>query len=107
MLVVKIGEDITVGRGLRRSCGGDQATQNILRDGALATMLGEGVAKGLCHGAGHRRAFDCGEFGCQAVSFWVFDVEHENNSRSRNQIVYRLSTGMGGGGSCALPFLGE
>ena len=107
MLVVKIGEDITVGRGLRRSCGGDQATQNIFRDGALAMTLRERVPQGLCHGAGHRRAFDRGQFGCQAVSFWVFDVEHENNSRSRNQIVYRLSTGMGGGGSCSLPFLGE
>ena len=39
MLVVKIGEDITVGRGLRRACGGDQATQNIFRDGALAMTL--------------------------------------------------------------------
>ena len=81
MLVVQVGEDITVGRGLRRSCGGDQATQNILCDGALATMLGEGIAKGLCHGAGHRRAFDRGEFGCQAVVFRVLDVDHNDQSR--------------------------
>lgn len=81
MLVVQVGEGITVGRGLRRSCGGDQATQNILRDGALATMLGEGIAKGLCHGAGHRRAFDRGEFGCQAVGFRVLDVKRNDKSR--------------------------
>ena len=93
MLVVQVGEGITVGRGLRRSCGGDQATQNILRDGALATMLGEGIAKGLCHGAGHRRAFDRGEFGCQAVGFRVFDVEHNDTSRQQIEIIYPVSTG--------------
>ena len=107
MLVVKVGEDISVGRGLRRSCGGDQATQNIFRDGALAMTLRERVPQGLCHGAGHRRALDRGQFGCQAVGFWVFDVEHEDNSRLFNQIVYLLSTGVGGRGSCSLPFLGE
>ena len=81
MLVVQVGEDITVGRGLRRACGGDQATQNIFRDGALMMTLGERIPQGLCHGAGHRRALDRGEFGGQAVGFRVFDVEHENNSR--------------------------
>ena len=81
MLVVKVGEDITVGRGLRRSCGGDQATQNIFRDGALAMTLRERVPQGLCHGAGHRRAFDRGQFGCQSVGFRVFDVEHKDKSR--------------------------
>ena len=81
MLVVQVGEDITVGRGLRRSCCCDQATQNILRDGALAMTLGERIPQGLCYGAGHRRAFDRGEFGCQAVGFRVFDVEHNDRSR--------------------------
>ena len=93
MLVVQVGKGITVGRGLRRSRGGDQDTQNVLRDGALATMLGEGIVKGLCHGAGHRRAFDRGEFGCQAVDVRVFHVEHNDRSRQQNERVYPLSTG--------------
>ena len=106
MLVVQVGEGITVGRGLRRSCGGDQATQNILRDGALATMLGEGIAKGLCHGAGHRRAFDRGEFSCQAVGFRVFDVEHKDRSRQENKMS-TLYPQVGERGSCSLSFSGE
>jgi hypothetical protein len=35
----------------------------------------------LCHGAGHRRALDRGELGCQTVGLRVFDVEHKDNSR--------------------------
>ena len=81
MLVVQVGKDIIVGWGLRRSCGGDQATQNILGEGALAMTLGKRVPQGLCHGAGHRRALDRGEFGCQAVGFRVLDVQHEIESR--------------------------
>ena len=81
MLVVQVGECITFSRGLWRSCGGDQATQNILRDGALAMTLGERIPQVLCHGAGHRRALDRGEFGCQAVGFWVFAVEHKERTR--------------------------
>ena len=81
MLVVQVGEDITVGRGSRRSRCGDQATQNIFLDGALAMTLGESISKGLCHGAGHRCALHRGEFGCQAVGFRVLDVQHETESR--------------------------
>ena len=51
---VGVREDSTVSRGSRRSCCGDQATQNILCDGALAMTLGERISEGLCHGAGHR-----------------------------------------------------
>ncbi len=81
MFVVQVREDSTVSRGLRRSCGGDQATQNILCDGALAMTLGERISEGLCHGASHRCALDRGEFGCQSVRFRVFDVQHETESR--------------------------
>ncbi len=81
MFVVQVREDITVSRGLRRSCGGDQATQNTLRDGALAMTLGERISEGLCHGASHRCALDRGEFGCQSVGFRVLDVQHETVSR--------------------------
>ena len=107
MLVVQVGEDITVGWGLRRSCGGDQATQNIFLDGALAMTLRERVPQGLCHGAGHRRALDRGEFGCQAVGFWVFNVEHGDKCRQSSKIVYLLSTGVGGRGSFPVSFWGE
>lgn len=107
MLVVQVGEDITVGRGLRRSRGGDQATQNIFRDGALAMTLGESISKGLCHGAGHRCALDRGELGCQSVGFRVFDVQHGPESRQSSKIVYLLSTGVGGRGSFPVSFWGE
>lgn len=107
MLVVQVGEDITVGRGSRRSRGGDQATQNIFRDGALAMTLGESISKGLCHGAGHRCALHRSEFGCQAVGFWVFNVEHSDKCRQSSKIVYLLSTGVGGRGSFPVSFWGE
>ncbi len=107
MLVVEVGEDSTVSRGLRRSCCGDQATQNIFLDGALAMTLGERISEGLCHGAGHRCAIDLGEFGCQSVGFRVLDIQHHTDSGQRIISVYLLSTGVGGRGSFPIFFWGE
>ena len=72
-------QDSTVGRGLRRSCGGDQATQNILRDGALATMLGEGIAK-VCVTA-PVIVVPSTAASSLLVGFRVLDVERNDKSR--------------------------
>ena len=48
-----------------------------------------------------------GEFGCQAVGLWVFNVEHSDKCRQSSKMFYLLSTGVGGRGSFPVSFWGE